>query len=101
MYLRASGRWPEGGNMRSLTRRLKALEAAHAEASMPAPIGVAYCPFLPGEGYRVDLPDGGRKEFGSESELFAFLDGRGPWEGLLLTPGMRSESDWLTAVAQA
>ena len=87
--------------MRSLTRRLEVLEAAHAEASMPAPIGVAYCPFLPGEPYAVDLPAGGRKEFGSEAELFDFLDGRGPWDGLLLTPGMRSEADWLAAVAQA
>ena len=87
--------------MRSLTKRLKALEAAHAEASMPAPIGVALIPFLPGENYRVDLPDGGRKEFCSEAELFAFLDGRGPWDGLLLTPGMRSEADWLAAVQQA
>ena len=86
--------------MRSLTRRLEALEVAHAEASMPAPIGVAYCPFLPGEPYAVDLPTG-REEFGSEAELFDFLDGRGPWDGLLLTPGMRSEEDWLAAVAQA
>ena len=86
--------------MRSLTRRLEVLEAAHAEASMSC-IGVALIPFLPGENYRVDLPDGGRKECGSESELFAFLDGRGPWEGLLLTPGLRSEADWLAAVAQA
>ena len=87
--------------MRSLTRRLEALEVAHAEASMPAPIGVALIPFLPGEPYTVGLPDGGRKEFGSEAELFDFLDGRGPWDGLLLTPGMRSEADWLAAVAQA
>ena len=87
--------------MRSLTRRLEALEVAHAEASMPAPIGVAYCPFLPGEGYRVDLPNGGRKEFGTQEELFAFMDKRGPWDGLLLTPGMRSEAAWLAAVAQA
>ena len=86
--------------MRSLTRRLEALEVAHAEASMPAPIGVAYCPFLQGEGYRVDLPTG-RKEFGSEAELLNFMDERGPWDGLLLTPGMRSEADWLAAVAQA
>ena len=85
--------------MRSLTRRLEVLEAAHAEASMPAPIGVAYCPFLPGEGYRVDLPNGGRKEFGTQDELFNFMDERGPWDGLLLTPGMRSEADWLEAVA--
>ena len=87
--------------MRSLTRRLEALEVAHAEASMPAPIGVAYCPFLPGEGYRVDLPNGGRKEFGTQDELFDFMDKRGPWDGLLLTPGMRSEADWLAAVQQA
>ena len=87
--------------MRSLTRRLEVLEAAHAEASMPAPIGVAYCPFLPGEGYRVDLPNGGRKEFGTQDELFNFMDERGPWSGLLMTPGLRSESDWLAAVAQA
>ena len=86
--------------MRSLTRRLEVLEAAHAEASMPAPIGVAYCPFLPGEGYRVDLPNGGRKEFGTQDELFDFMDKRGPWDGLLLTPGMRSEADWLAAVQQ-
>ena len=88
--------------MRSLTRRLEALEGVHAEKSRPAPIGVAICPFLPGESYAVDLPEGGRKEFGSEAELFAFLDERCcPWDGLLLTPGMRSEADWLAAVAQA
>ena len=87
--------------MRSLTRRLEALEVAHAEKSRPAPIGVALIPFLPGENYRVDLPDGGRKEFGSEAELFNFMDERGPWSGLLMTPGLRSESDWLAAVAQA
>ena len=87
--------------MRSLTRRLEALEVVHAEKSMPAPIGVAICPFLPGESYAVDLPEGGRKEFGSEAELFAFMDERGPWDGLLLTPGMRSEADWLAAVQQA
>ena len=86
--------------MRSLTKRLATLEVAHAEASRPAPIGVALIPFLPGEPYAVDLPEGGRKEFGSEAELFAFLDGRGPWDGLLLSPGMRSEADWLAAVAQ-
>ena len=86
--------------MRSLTRRLEALEVAHAEASMPAPIGVAICPFLPGERYAVDLP-GGRKEFDTQEELFNFMDERGPWDGLLLTPGMRSEDDWLAAVAQA
>ena len=87
--------------MRSLTRRLEALEVAHAEASMPAPIGVAYCPFLPGEPYAVDLPNGGRKEFGTQDELFDFMDKRGPWDGLLLTPGIRSEDDWLAAVQQA
>ena len=87
--------------MRCLIKRLEALEVAHAEASMPAPIGVALIPFLPGEPYAVDLPGGGRKEFGSEAELFAFMDKRGPWDGLLLTPGMRSEDDWLAAVAQA
>ena len=86
--------------MRSLTRRLEALEVAHAEASMPCPIGVALIPFLPGEPYAVDLP-AGRKEFGSEAELIAFLDKRGNWDGLLLTPGMRSEADWLAAVQQA
>ena len=88
--------------MRSLTRRLEALEVAHAEASMPAPIGVAYCPFLPGEPYSVALPEScERKEFSTEAELFAFMDERGPWDGLLLSPGMRSEADWLAAVAQA
>ena len=87
--------------MRSLTRRLEALEVVHAEKSMPAPIGVALIPFLPGESYAVDLPEGGRKEFGSEAELLNFMDERGPWDGLLLTPGMRSEADWLAAVAQA
>lgn len=87
--------------MRSLTRRLEALEVAHAEASMPAPIGVALIPFLPGEPYAVDLPTEGRKEFGSEAELIAFLDERGPWSGLLMSPGMRSEADWLAAVQQA
>ena len=84
--------------MRSLTRRLVALEGVHAEKSRPAPIGVALIPFLPGESYAVDLPEGGRKEFGSEAELFAFMDKRGPWDGLLLTPGLRSEEDWLAAV---
>lgn len=87
--------------MRSLTRRLEALEVVHAEKSRPAPIGVAICPFLPGESYAVDLPEGGRKEFGSEAELFKFMDMRGPWDGLLLTPGMRAEADWLAAVQQA
>ena len=85
--------------MRSLTRRLVALEGVHAEKSRPAPIGVAICPFLPGESYAVDLPEGGRKEFGTQEELFNFMDKRGPWDGLLLTPGMRSEADWLEAVA--
>ena len=87
--------------MRSLTRRLEALEGVHAEKSRPAPIGVALIPFLPGESYAVDLPEGGRKEFGSEAELLNFMDERGPWDGLLLSPGMRSEADWLAAVAQA
>ena len=87
--------------MRSLTRRLEALEVVHAEKSMPAPVGVALIPFLPGESYAVDLPEGGRKEFGSEAELLNFMDERGPWDGLLLTPGMRSEADWLAAVQQA
>ena len=88
--------------MRSLTRRLVALEGVHAEKSRPAPIGVALIPFLPGESYSVALPESGeRKEFGSEAELFNFMDMRGPWDGLLLTPGMRSEADWLAAVAQA
>ena len=87
--------------MRSLTRRLEALEVVHAEKSRPAPIGVALIPFLPGESYAVDLPEGGRKEFGSEAELLNFMDERGPWDGLLLTPGMRSEADWLAAVQQA
>ena len=87
--------------MRSLTRRLEALEGVHAEKSRPAPIGVAICPFLLGESYAVDLPEGGRKEFGSEAELFKFMDMRGPWDGLLLTPGMRAEADWLAAVQQA
>ena len=87
--------------MRSLTRRLVALEGVHAEKSRPAPIGVALIPFLPGESYAVDLPEGGRKEFGSEAELFKFMDMRGPWDGLLLTPGMRSEADWLESVQRA
>ena len=86
--------------MRCLIKRLEALEVVHAEKSRPATIGVAYCPLLPGESYAVDLLEG-RKEFGSEAELFAFMDERGPWDGLLLTPGMRSEADWLAAVAQA
>ena len=89
--------------MRSLIRRLEALEVVHAEKSRPAPIGVAICPFLPGESYAVDLPEGEgcRKEFDTQEELFNFMDERGPWDGLLLTPGMRSEADWLAAVAQA
>ena len=88
--------------MRCLIRRLEALEVVHAEKSRPAPIGVALIPFLPGESYSVALPESGeRKEFGSEAELFAFLDERGPWDGLLMVPGMRSEEDWLAAVAQA
>ena len=87
--------------MRCLTRRLEALEATHAESTRPAPIGVALIPFLPGESYAVDLREGGRREFSTEDELFAFLDMRGPWDGLLMTPGLRSEDDWLAAVAQA
>ena len=84
--------------MRSLIKRLEALEVVHAESTRPAPIGVAICPFLPGERYAVDLPEGGRKEFGSEAELFKFMNMRGSWDGLLLSPGMRSEADWLAAV---
>lgn len=85
--------------MRSLTRRLEVLEAAHAEASMPAPIGVAYCPFLPGEPYSVTVPESGeRQEFSTEAELFSYLDSRGSWDGLLLAPRLRSEDDWLEAV---
>ena len=87
--------------MRSLIKRLEALEVVHAEKSMPAPIGVALIPFLPGESYAVDLPEGGRKEFGSEAELFSYLDSRGSWDGLLLAPRLRSEDDWLAAVQQA
>ena len=45
--------------MRSLTRRLEALEVVHAEKSRPAPIGVALIPFLPGESYSVALPESG------------------------------------------
>ena len=86
--------------MRCLIKRLEALEVVHAEKSQPAPIGVALIPFLPGESYAVDLLEG-RKEFGSEAELLNFMDERGPWDGLLLTPGLRSEADWLAAVAQA
>lgn len=84
--------------MRGITLRLARLEAVHEERSRPQPVGIAYCPLLPGESYAVDLPEGGRKEFGSEAELFAFMDMRGPWDGILLTPGMRSEDDWLAAV---
>ena len=88
--------------MRSLTRRLEALEVVHAEKSMPAPIGVALCPLLPGEPYSVTVPESGeRQEFSTEAELFSYLDSRGSWDGLLLTPGMRSEDDWLAAVQQA
>ena len=87
--------------MRSLTRRLEALEVVHAEKSMPAPIGVALIPLMPGEPYAVDLPEGGRKEFDTQEELFNFMDKRGPWDGLLLTPGMKSEGAWLAAVQQA
>ena len=88
--------------MRSLTRRLEALEVAHAEASMPAPIGIATCPLLQGESYSVTVPESGeRQEFSTEAELFAFMNKRCPWDGLLLTPGMRSDDDWLAAVQQA
>ena len=89
--------------MRCLIKRLEALEVVYAEKSMPAPIGVALIPFLPGESYAVDLPEGEgcRKEFDTQEELFNFMDERGPWDGLLLTPGMRSEADWLAAVQQA
>ena len=88
--------------MRSLIKRLEALEVVHAEKSRPAPIGVALIPFLPGESYSVALPESGeRQEFGSEAELLNFMDERGPWDGLLITPGLRSEADWLAAVAQA
>ena len=84
--------------MRSLTRRLEALEGVHAEKSRPSPIGVAICPFLPGEPYSVDLPDG-RHEFKASGELLAFLDERGLiGDGLLMSPGLRSEADWLAAV---
>ena len=86
--------------MRCLIKRLEALEGLHAEKSMPAPIGVAICPFLPGERYAVDLP-GGRRRFDTQEELFNFLNMRGTWDGLLLSPGMRSEADWLAAVQQA
>lgn len=84
--------------MHSLTRRLAALEATHAERIRLVPIGVALCPLLPGEPYSVALPESGeRQEFSTEAELFAFMDKRGPWDGLLLTPGLRSEEDWLAA----
>ena len=86
--------------MRCLIKRLEALEVVHAEKSRPAPIGVAYCPFLPGEPYAVDLP-AGRKEFDTQEELFNFMDERGLiGDGLLMVPGLRSEDDWLAAVAQ-
>ena len=88
--------------MRGITLRLARLEAVHEERSRPQPVGIAYCPLLPGEPYSVALPESGeRQEFSTEAELFAFMDERGPWDGLLLTPGMRSEADWLAAVAQA
>ena len=86
--------------MRSLTRRLEALEGVHAEKSRPAHIGVAICPLLQGEPYSVDLPDG-RHEFKASGELLAFLDERGPiGDGLLMSPGMRAEADWLAAGVQ-
>ena len=87
--------------MRCLIKRLEALEVVHAEKSRPAPIGVALIPLLQGESYAVDLPEGGRKEFDTQEELFNFLNMRGTWDGLLLSPGLRSEADWLAAVAQA
>ena len=87
--------------MRCLIKRLEALEVVHAESTRPAPIGVALIPLLQGESYAVDLPEGGRKEFDTQEELFNFMDKRGPWDGLLLSPGMRSEADWLAAVQQA
>ena len=84
--------------MRSLIKRLEALEVVHAESTRPAPIGIATCPLLQGEPYSVDLPDG-RHEFKASGELLAFLDERGLiGDGLLMTPGMRSEDDWLEAV---
>ena len=86
--------------MRCLIKRLEALEGVHAEKSRPAPIGVAICPLLPGERYAVDLLEC-RKEFDTQEALFNFMDERGPWDGLLLSPGMRSEADWLAAVQQA
>ena len=87
--------------MHALVKRLAALEATHAERTRPAPIGVALCPLLPGESYSVVLPESGeRQEFSTEAELFAFMDKRGPWDGILLAPGLRSEDDWLAAVAQ-
>ena len=87
--------------MRGITLRLARLEAVHEERSRPQPVGIAYCPLLPGEPYSVDLPDG-RHEFKASGELLAFLDERGLiGDGLLMSPGMRSEADWLAAVAQA
>lgn len=84
--------------MHGLMRRLAALESVHAQRAQPQGIGVAHCPFLPGEPFSVVLPESGeRKEFSTEDELFAFMDERGPWEGLLITPGLRSEDDWLAA----
>ena len=84
--------------MRGLMRRLAALESVHAQRAQPQGISVACCPFLPGEAYSVVLPESGeRKEFSTEGELFAFMDKRGQWEGLLITPGLRSEEDWLAA----
>ena len=84
--------------MHGLMRRLAALEATHADRTRLAPIGVALCPLLPGEPYSVTVPESGELlEFSTEDELFAFLDQRGPWDGLLLTPGLRSEEDWLAA----
>lgn len=84
--------------MRGLMKRLAALESVHAQRAQPQGISVAHCPFLPGEAYSVVLPESGeRKEFPSEAGLFAFMNERGPWEGLLITPGLRSEEDWLAA----
>ena len=85
--------------MRGITLRLARLEAVHEERSRPQPVGFAYCPLLQGEPYSVDLPDG-RHEFKASGELLAFLDERGLiGDGLLRSPGMRSEADWLEAVA--
>jgi hypothetical protein len=81
--------------------RLSALEAAHAERTRPQSIPVAYCPFLPGGHYWLTVPESGeRKEFSTESELFDFMNGRGPWDGLLISPGLQTEADWLAAAAQ-